>query len=104
MFSDINGRKIKISFKSETRALIIKQYNYTQLLDHLNDTLEIPSSQNYGLQYINSSGDIITIETEKDFINAIEKGIAKYEFVPKEIKQYQFVIKMSFIHQMRTRL
>ena len=95
MFSKLLGKKVKVRYNGELKAFIIKQYNFTQFIGFLQDSLEIPRTGQYELQYADAFGKV-TVKSDADFLSTIEKGIIKYDLVPKEKKEEVSVIeKMS---------
>eukprot|EP00826_Nyctotherus_ovalis_P032759 TRINITY_DN2637_c0_g3_i1.p1 TRINITY_DN2637_c0_g3~~TRINITY_DN2637_c0_g3_i1.p1 ORF type:complete len:214 (+),score=60.23 TRINITY_DN2637_c0_g3_i1:23-643(+) len=95
MFSKLLGRKVKILYNGELKAFIIKQYNFTQFVGFLQDNLEIPRTTQYELRYKDNFGGAFTVSSDSEFVSSIDKGIIKYELVPKEQKQ-----KISVIERM----
>eukprot|EP01022_Parablepharisma_sp_SALTPOND_P028244 TRINITY_DN700_c0_g1_i1.p2 TRINITY_DN700_c0_g1~~TRINITY_DN700_c0_g1_i1.p2 ORF type:complete len:261 (+),score=33.30 TRINITY_DN700_c0_g1_i1:78-785(+) len=86
MFSKLQGKKIKVCFNGEIKAHIIRQYNFTQLLEFLQDSFEVPQNNIIELRCTDSSGDSIVVGSEEEFISTVGAGILKYELVAKEYK------------------
>ena len=86
MFAKLQGKRIKADYKGEKKVHVIKQYNYTQLLQCLQEGFDIPQTTPVEFKYIDSSRDLIRIETEEEFISAMDAGVTKYDLVLKEEK------------------
>ncbi len=79
--SSMQGKKIKVNCKGEMKVVILRQYNFVQLIQFLQESFELPQEQSTVLRYVDSDGEPVVVGSEEEFVCALEAGTVKFELV-----------------------